>query len=281
MPSLAEHQSNLYTKLLLVGDAKVGKTTSLASLVKAGYYLRILDFDNLLDGLKDRVMGECPELAGNVEFRTIRDKYKSGPAGPTLDGPAKAFIEAMKLLDRWKYDDVDLGAPKEWGQKVILVVDGLTRLCDSAYAYHLSIAPPKQDGRAIFFDSQRAVEMVLANLTSERFETNVIMICHGTYQDLPDGSTKIFPAGIGQKLSPKIPSYFPVYVRYKNLGEKRTIQVKSDAMIDLAMPKLGAFEGKTLSIENGLAEIFAVLRGQPVTAPTIVKPKSVTLQRRA
>ena len=35
--------------------------------------------------------------------------------------------------------------------------------------------------------------------------TNVIVIAHGTYLDLPDGTKKIFPQGVGQKLSPKIP----------------------------------------------------------------------------
>lgn len=282
MPSIDQHKSNQFTKLLLVGDAKVGKTTSLASLVKAGYSLRILDLDNLLDGFKDRVMAECPENAANVEYRTIRDKYKTGPLGPMLDGPATAFISAMKMLDNWKYDDTDLGSPKTWGPKVILVIDGLTRLCDAAFAYHVSIAPPKQDGRAIFFDAQKAVEMVLANLTSERFETNVIMICHGTYQDLPDGTTKIFPSGIGQKLSPKIPSYFPVYVRYKNTGEKREIQIKSDVMIDLAMPKIKAFEGKTLPIDTGLATIFETLRGEPSAAPPKAppaRPKALIMRR--
>jgi len=279
MPSLSEHHSNDFIKLLLLGDAKVGKTTSLASLVPF-YKLRILDLDNLLDGLKDRVMTECPALASNVDFVTVRDKYKSGPTGPMLDGPATAFITAMKLLDHWKYEGTDLGKPNEWGPDTILVIDGLTRLCDAAYAYHLTVAGPKADGRMIFFSAQRAVEMCLANLTSERFHTNVIMICHGTYQELPDGSTKIFPTGTGQKLSPKIPSYFPVYIRYKNLGEKRTIQVKSDVMIDLAMPKINAFADKTLPIETGLATIFQTLQGRTVTAAP-AKPKSVTLQKRA
>lgn len=278
MPSLADHQSAQYTKLLLLGDAKSGKTTSLASLVADGWLLRILDLDNLLDGLRDAVLANCPERIGNVEFRTLRDKYKTGATGPALDGPATAFISAMKMLDRWKYDDVDLGAPKDWGAGTILVIDGLTRLCDAAFAYHTSMAGPKTDGRAIFFDAQKAVEMVLANLTSDRFETNVIVVCHGIYQDLPDGTTKIFPSGIGQKLSPKIPSYFPVYVRYRNLAGKRDIQIKSDVMIDLAMPKLSAFEGKTLPVETGLATIFQTLRGNAVAAQG--RPKTVTLQRR-
>jgi AAA domain len=277
MPSLADHHSSSVTKLLLLGDAKSGKTTSLASLVGAGYKLRILDMDNLLDGLKERVMAECPEKAENVDFVTIRDKYKTGPLGPQIDGPAKAFIQAMKMLDHWKYDEVDLGKPKEWGDDTILVVDSLSRLIDSAYAYHKSIAIPGKsgeiDGRAVFYDAQRATEMALANLTSVNFVTNVIVICHGVYQELPDKTTKILPSGLGKALSPKIPSYFPVYIRYKNLAGKRTVQIETDAMIDLAMPKIGAFKDKSLPIDTGLATIFQTLHATPA------KPKSVTLRR--
>jgi hypothetical protein len=283
MPSIADHQSNLYTKLLLLGDAKSGKTTSLESLVNVGYKLRILDMDNLLDGLKDKIMSNCPEMAENVDFRTIRDKYKAGPTGPVIDGKAVAFVNAMKMLDEWKYDDIDLGKPKDWGSDTILVIDSLSRLCDAAYDYHMSLNP-KNDGRAIYGGAQDAVEMVLANLTSSNFQTNVIVICHGVYIDMEDATRKIYPQGVGQKLSPKIPQYFPVYVRYRHKGGKREIQIESDSMIDLAMPKLGAFAGKSLPIETGLATIFETLRGksEPKTdasKPAVVKPKSVVLRR--
>src|SRR6266704_166707 len=284
MPTIDNHQSNLYTKLLLLGDAKSGKTTALESLVAAGYKLRILDMDNLLDGLKDKVMRDCPEKAGNVEFRTLRDKYKTGPMGPMIDGPAKAFVDAMKMLDRWKYEDTDFGIPKDWGPDVILVIDSLSRLCDAAYDYHMTITPRGKsgdfDGRAVYGGAQDAVEMVLANLSSVTFQTNVIVVCHSIYIDLPDGTKKIFPQGVGQKLSPKIPQYFPVYIRFKNTAGKRVIQIESDVMIDLAMPKLGAFAGKTLPIETGLATIFETLRGKPADAPKMApRPKSVTLRR--
>ena len=283
MPSISEHQSNLFTKLLVLGDAKSGKTTALESLVAAGYKLRILDMDNLLDGLKDKVMRDCPAKAANVDFRTLRDKYKSGPTGPMLDGPATAFISAMKMLDNWKYDEVNLGHPAAWGPDTILVIDGLSRLCDAAYDYHASIAGPKTDGRAIYGAAQDAAEMVLANLTSVSFATNVIVVCHSMYMDLPDGTKKIFPQGVGQKLSPKIPSYFPVYIRFKNNVGKRVIQIESDVMIDLAMPKLGAFAGKTLPIETGLATIFETLRGKEAKTdppkPAPARPKSVILRR--
>ena len=60
MSSLADHQSSELTKVLVIGDSKSGKTGALTSLVAAGYKLRILDFDNLLDPLRAFIERECP-----------------------------------------------------------------------------------------------------------------------------------------------------------------------------------------------------------------------------
>ena len=284
MPSLSAHQSNTNTKLLLLGDAKSGKTGSLVSLVKAGYKLRILDMDNLLDILKYKILEECPDLIDNVEFRTIRDKYKTGPTGSMIDGKPRAWVDAIKMLDAWKYDDTDLGRPAEWGGDTILVIDSLSRLCDAAYDFHESIIPRGKsgdyDGRAVYGNAQDDVEKVLAMLTSSGMATNVIVIAHGNYMDLPDGTKKIFPQGVGQKLSLRIPQYFPNYVRYRNKNGKRTIQLESDPMIDLANTRPG-FLNKELDISTGLAEFFGALRdGAPKTAESPAKPKSVTLIRK-
>lgn len=281
MPSLADHQSNEFTKLLLLGDAKSGKTGSLVSLVDAGYKLRILDLDNLLDTLKNYVKEVCPNKLGNVEFRTLRDKYKAGAMGSIIEGQPKAWINAIKMLDRWKYDETDLGAPAEWGSDSILVVDSLSRLCDAAYDFHEAIMPRGKsgdfDGRAVYGNAQDDVEKCLAMLTGDNFRTNVIVVCHGQYIDLPDGTTKVFPQGVGKALSPKIPQYFPNYIRYRNQGGKRTIQMKSDAMIDLANARPTAM-ADSYPIETGLAEIFKILRGGEPTK-SVEKPKTVQLKR--
>jgi len=281
MPSLTKHQSNKFVKLLLLGDAKSGKTGSLVSLVKAGYKLRILDLDNLLDSLKNQVMEQCPELADNVEFRTLRDKRKMTQTGPIIDGQPRAFVDAIKMLDHWKYDDVDLGKPAEWGSDCILVIDSLSRLCDSAFDWREPLTPRGKSGdydqRATYGDAQDAIESVLAGLTSGGYETNVIVICHGTYIDLPNGQKKIFPQGVGQKLSPKIPQYFPNYIRYINMGGKRTIQLESDPSIDLAVSK--TIGTKTLPMETGLATLFEALREAPPVAVAPQPAKPVIIQR--
>jgi hypothetical protein len=288
MPSLATHHSNNLVKLLLLGDAKSGKTTSLVSLVAAGYHLRILDLDNLLDPLAGAVKKLCPDKLDNIEYRTLRDKYKPSPAGTVIDGKPKAWIASLNMLNEWKYTDettgeiIDYGHPAEWGDQTILVIDSLSRWCDSAYDFHEVMAPRgrsgEADGRAIYGSSQDDVEKQLAGLTSKTFATNIIVICHGVYQTLPDGTTKIFPQGVGQKLSPKIPQYFPNYIRFTKQGEKRQLQLSSDTMIDLANTRPDSF-GKTLSAETGLAEFFAALRDAPKTEAPASKPKSLTLRR--
>jgi hypothetical protein len=284
MPSLANHQSNDLTKLLLIGDAKSGKTGSLVSLVKAGYKLRILDFDNLLDVLKYMILNECPDKLGNVEFVTLRDKRKTSAAGSVIDGKPKAFIDGMKLLDNWKYTDeagteIDLGKPGEWGPDCILVIDSLSRLCDAAFDFREPLVPVGKSGerdmRAVYGDAQDAVEMLLATLTSKSFATNVIVIAHVQYMELGDGTTKGFPQGVGQKLSPKIPQYFPSVVLYTNKSGKRTIQTNSTPLVDLANPAPFKME-KSYPIETGLADFFQVLRDPPAKP---VPPKAVTLKR--
>lgn len=276
MSSLANHQSTNTTKVLVIGDAKSGKTGALTSLVAAGYKLRILDFDNLLDPLRAFVERECPDRLDNVEFRTLRDKRKAGPEGAMIDGKPVAFSNALKMLDHWKYDDVDLGRPCDWGPDCILVLDSLSRFCDAAYDFRLPLAVRGRSGevdlRAVYGDAQDAVENTVANLTSSNFDTNVIVIAHITYQETPDG-IKGFPQGVGQKLSPKIPQYFPSVIRFFNKGGKRSIKTTSTPMIDLANPKPFDMLAE-YPIETGMADIFAVLREPPAQkAPAVRRVK--------
>ncbi len=278
MSSLAQHHSNKFVKLLLIGDAKSGKTGSLVSLVKAGYKLRILDLDNLLDILKYLILRDCPENINNVEFRTHRDKRRATEQGSVIDGTPRAFVDAVKMLDRWKYKDedgneIDCGAPATWGPDCILVIDSLSRLCDSAYDWRETLAPRgpsgQADGRAVYGDAQDAVESLLAGLTSKSFATNLIVIAHVQYLDLPDGTKKGFPQGVGAKLSPKIPQYFSSVVFFTNKNNKRTMKTTSTPLIDLANPAPFLIDAE-YPTETGLAVFFEKLLGQPTEqeAPT-------------
>ena len=297
MPTLEKHQSNEYTKLLCLGDSGSGKTGGLAPLVNAGYHLRILDMDNGLESLKQQVLRLCPEKIANVEYRTLRDKRKASPSGPIIDGSPKAFIEAIRMLDRWRYVDggneIDLGVPAEWGPDVILIIDSLTFLSDAAYDWREPLTPKgkegKYDQRAVYKDAQDAIESVLALVTSEAFRTNVIVTSHVKYVDNPDGTKKGYPTAVGSALSPQIPRYFNTVALFQTkAGGKRTLHTAATAMIDLKNPK--PFEmAKEYPIETGLADLFSVLRSPPQqqeeptpTAPPLItsKPKLIKSLRR-
>jgi hypothetical protein len=246
-----------------MGDSKSGKTGALAPLVKK-YKLRILDFDNGLDALAQIIRRDTPQALANVEFRTLRDKLKSSPMGSVVDGSPAAFIDALKMLDSWKYGTTDLGNPSQWGPECILVLDSLTFMSDAAFRFREPLVPKSREGkydiRAVYKDSQDAVENVLALLTSESFKTNVIVISHVRYVDNPDGTKKGYPTAVGSALSPLIPRYFnSVALAQTSPGGKRQIQTAATAMIDLANP--ASFKMlPTLPIETGLATFFETVR---------------------
>jgi hypothetical protein len=284
MPTLDKHQSNEYTKMLVEGDPGSGKTGALASLVAAGYKLRILDYDNGLEALKQFVSRDHPEKLKEIEYRTLRDKRKASPDGPIIDGMPKAFVDGIKMFDRWRYrtDDgteIDLGVPATWGPNCILVLDSLTFFSDAAFDFREPLVPRSRDGkydqRAVYKDAQDAIEKVIALLTSESFHTNVIVNTHIRYVDNDDGTRKGYPTAVGAALSPQIPAYFnSVALCRTKPGGKRVIQTAATSLIDLKNPKPFAMLPE-YTIETGLADFFAVLKAKPTPQQ---KPK-LTLKR--
>ena len=267
MTSLANHQSTKSTKLLLIGNSGTGKTGSLVSLVKAGYKLRILDLDNGLDSLAAYVRKECPDKAGNVEFRTLRDDYKTSPTltGSQTQGTPTAFTETFKMLDRWKYDSTDLGHPADWGEDTVVVIDSSTRLGDAALNWATYMNPGAKDGRQTYGAAQGAFENMIALLTSAAFKPNVILICHIRYMTAPDGSSKGFPTAVGVALGPTIPAYFNSILLMETTGTgtsiQRTIKTVPTSMIDLKNP--APFDiAPALPIGTGLADFFAKVKGK-------------------
>ena len=277
MPSLSKHQSNVYTKLLIEGDSGSGKTGALASLIGAGYKLRILDYDNGLEALKQFVRRDYgTEGLEQVEYRTLRDRYKATTIGPIVDRP-QAFLDGYKMHYRWKYDDTDLGSPSEWGPECILVLDSLTFFSDAGFNWAEPIVPRSRDGkydvRAVYGMAQKAIESFLAAISSEHFKTNVIVITHIKYVDNPDGTRKGYPTAVGAALSPLIPRYFNSVALCQTQGGKRTIQTTATAMIDLKNPKPFAML-PSYPIDTGLPEFFKVLRepDEPKVEQKVNKP---------
>ena len=284
MPSLSDHPTRSIVKLLAFGESKTGKTGSLVSLVEAGFKLFILDFDNLLGILRRQVIAHCPDKISNAHFISLMDKFKVGMKGTDYGGKPTAYLDSLRLLNQWKDGDEDFGSPLDWPDDHILVIDSLSRWCDACYNLHDQTTPKTgksggdYDGRAAYFSAQDDMEKQIATLTAASFTTNVIIIGHGVYMKLDDGTTRILPQGIGSKLSPRFPTYFPNVVYYTNKNDQRTIQLESTRMVNLAND--AALKGD-FPIETGLATIFAALRGQPSEAVTQKPTQLRTLKSKA
>lgn len=254
MPKGSEHKSASITKMLLIGESGSGKTGALASLAVAGYKLRIIDLDNGLDYLMRYMRKRHPDKLDNIEYVSIRDKLKATAAGFVNAKPVPdTYTKAIGLMGKWE----DGSIPSEWGHEYILVLDSLTFLGNAAHNWKEALNPGAKEPRTIFYAAQNAVEEVLAALTSEEFNTNVIVTSHVRWMERGDGTTKAFPTAIGGALGPKIPTYFNSLVLAETTGTgaavKRQIRTAPTAFLDLKNP---ADLSAPLPIESGLADFF-------------------------
>lgn len=255
MPSLGDHQSGSYVKLVYIGDSGTGKTGSLVSLVKDGYKLKVLDMDNGLDSLAHFVRNECPENLNNIEFETIRDVYVSTKMGPIVRA-STAFIKAMEQLTTWaKVED----------SNSILVVDSLSALGKAAFEWAKGMNPGAKDPRQWYFAAQGALENVVALLTSEELRQNVIVISHVNYKEVTEGVTKGHINAVGSALGPIIARYFNTLILAESTGSgtntRRRIKTVPTGIIDLKNPNPVKIE-PILDLGTGLSTIFKTLKGQ-------------------
>lgn len=256
---MADHHSADTTKVLLIGDSGSGKTGSLVSLIEAGYKLRILDLDNGLDSLVAFARHQCPDKLINVEYETRRDAYKPSPMGPIISGMPKAFVDSLKLMTTWP----DETKPAEWGPEYIFIIDSLTAMGRMAFEWAKGMNPTSKDPRQWFYTAQRAVEDVIAMVSSEGFNTNVIIISHITYLELADGTQRGYPSAVGTALSKHVAKYFNTLLlcesRSSGDNVKRLIHTLPTSLIDLKNPAPFQMD-KSYPIAEGMAKVFEKLR---------------------
>lgn len=254
MPTLDNHASSLYTKVLYIGDSSSGKTGSLASLLADGYSMSILDLDNGLTALKQFGRAASADLS-KIEYETFRDEYRMTAGGPMVKGSPKAFANAMNTLTAWS----EVEDPMR-----ITVIDSLTFLGKAAYAWARGMNPTAKDPRQWFYAAQQAVESVLAMVTSEAYKQNLIVISHVNYREVMEGVHRGYPSSVGSALGPTIASYFDTMILAEASGSgtnvRRRIKTLPTGVIDLKMPTTEV--DKELPLETGLSTIFKKLKGQ-------------------
>lgn len=258
MANLSTHQGSSLVRVLYIGDPTAGKTGSLTSLVKAGYNLRILDYDNKLSVLKQFIVAECPDKLVNVDVETLRDKYKATKAGPVVSGVPTAYVRGTELLTKWSDDSI----PAEWGPRTVFVLDSLTALGRAAFEWAKGMAPLARDPRQWFFQAQQSIENLIGLLTSESFNCHVIVISHINWKELQDGTTKGYASSIGSALGPVLGRYFNTIIQAETTGfgknVKRRIRTIPTGTVDLITPAPFKIDAE-LPLETGLATLFQQL----------------------
>lgn len=260
MPSAEDHKASDYIKLLFIGNSGAGKTGALTPLVEAGYTLKIIDLDSGLDALINHVKAIDSKLLSRIEYQTFRDRMKMTATGPQVAGSPKAYVNTLTALEKWPDDQSD---PAKWGEKTILVIDSLTNLGRAAFLWAKAANPASKDPRQWYKTAQDLVEDLIANVTSDGFETNVIVISHVEMVQTNEGTIKGFVSSIGKALGPKIPRFFNTLLLSETSGSgknvKRKIKTYPTALIDLKNPAPMRIEAE-YPIETGLADIFKQLK---------------------
>ena len=283
MPQLDQHQSSTAVKCLLVGHSGSGKTGLLGTLANAGYRLFIEDFDNGLDVLMDPAVIK-PENRKNVFYKTFTDKL--GARGiPTV--PPSAALNAMNALNNWIETGEDgksiaMGSVYTWGPKDVVVIDSLTLFGNSILRGVLSMVgrpggPPQiQD----WGEAMRQQEAVIEQLYAEAVKCNVIVTAHIILGDDPNNPSaqKGYPSALGNKLPPKIGSYFNTILQCEklpgigNAAPIRQIRTQASHNMELKNSKPSMI-GPIMPPD--LAAIFSILKGESNAAnqtPASVAP---------
>ena len=309
MPSLRNHQSVQFTKMLLIGDSGTGKTGSLVSLVKAGYKVRILDMDNGLDILRNLVLEQCPDLIDNVHFVTVTDKYKN-VGGKAVPVDSNSWSRAIKLLDNWtnfgeinKEDGPDgkpvnvqikeghkdyfnLGRPQDWGEDTVLVVDSFTFMCNAAMRFILKVngRPAGPVYESDWNEAQQMVENLLGMLYDVSMRTNIVVCAHIAVRTEKDGTVTAYPTALGKALGPKVGRYFNAMLEVRRAGTgrtvRRTINTVPAGLLELKNPNPLKVKAQ-YDISVGLAEYFKAVRGEVAHLATANPPIPISVGGRS
>lgn len=254
MPSLDQHPEAKIVKALVVGDSGSGKTGGLASLVDAGYKLRILDLEAKLQPIIGHVKDRS-KLA-NVSYQTLKDEYKLIGSTMTI-GKAASFTKAMNLLNNWKDGDQSLGPVTSWGDDTVLVLDALSSF--GRAALNMVLLANGQIGKPPEIQhwgaAMESVEKVLGNLTNPAVvPCHLVVLTHLTAQESEGGGViKLYPEALGTKLNPKVGRYFNNLISLSLVGGERSYKTEKDGL--LACKTSRPIKAK-YSIATGMADIF-------------------------
>lgn len=260
MPAMTDHESNNLVKAMLAADSGSGKTGALASLVDAGFNLRILDFDNGLSVLKGHVKNKA-NLANVHYVDKLQDEYQL-VAGRLGVKKAPAFQRAMDALDKGgpEYWGADIPPLKEWTPREVFVLDSLTMAGRASLqmVMNANAAGMKQPEIQHYGTAMENIERLVQSLMSSITNCHVIINTHVTGIE---GDPRLYPDALGSKLPPKIGKYLDNLIGLRLVGGQRKFLTQKDGLLAL---KSATVLPESIPIETGWTTIFEKLTGKTI-----------------
>jgi hypothetical protein len=260
MPSMNEHPSNTRVKILNASDSGSGKTGALASLIDAGFNVRILDFDKGLSVLRGFVKDRAK--LSNVHYvEGLQDNFML--AGGRLGiKKACAFQRAMDALEKGgqEYWGADIPPIQQWTDRDILVLDTLSS-CGRAALWlvmQVNVAGMKNPEIQHYGVAMENVERMLDLLISDLAPCHVIVNTHITSVD---GDARLYPEALGSKLPPKVGRKFDNIVSLRLTAGKRQFETVKSGLLPL---KTSVPLKEMYPIDTGWVDIFEGPTGKSV-----------------
>jgi hypothetical protein len=295
MPDIIDHHSSETTKAFILGKQGTGKTGAIASLIAIGFKVRMLDFDNGADILKNLLTNpyypykkymednNIP-LRGALNYITITEQMvKHKTENRFVPKSATGWPRMVDLLENWIDGEIKLGPVESWENDTILVTDTFATLADLAY-FHIQALNGRLGARREGYDYQRDVggaQGILGDFLKKIFnplvKCNILIASHVTWVDESKGISERpradgvetdptgYPSAIGRALSPVVGKYFNNVLSIEQSGngitEKHEIVTIPSKGISAKSSLPGLLKPR-YSVETGLAEIFCALRGK-------------------
>lgn len=225
-------------KSLFYGEAGVGKTYAVHTLLNAGQKIRFLAAENnAVSGIKIAMQEHhkevTPEQFGLMiparPKKTMADLVKAQNTFVQLplEGQFKSadpnrknytrYLEVLKSIVEFVDTEsgTKYGCADDWGDDTTLVVDSLTIICEAIMSAtvggKLAISQPE------WGVMQKTLVEFMRSLT-EDLKCNLVILGHPTKEIDPiAGTQRIYPANLGQALNNLLPTFFTdvVYVERK------------------------------------------------------------------
>ncbi len=276
---------------ILAGYPGAGKTGALASLLNAGYKVRMIDYEGNYDPLLEYV---DPRAMVNLDIVTLQDKISTDGDKIQPQGIPTAFNRTLELLKEWKYTDedgeaVNLGKSADWGPDTVVVIDSMTGLGEAALRLSMKMnnKTPSNLTPGVYQDAVTRAMWTLDVLKRDDRNYHLIVLAHLflygpqdviTMDDAKSDNkpvrdakleaieldlvpTKLLPKGVTKNNSNDIAGKLPTLLlveRAKLVGkDTRIIRTVSDLPVDVKLPLRGA--KPYYPVDTGMAEIFKAM----------------------